>query len=176
MRTLIDVSILACALLASENPARAVDLILAAAAAGAFELLVPAELLVELADLLATRPYFVARVEPARREAFLALLAEIGTPTFPYLGPFPALTRDPEDDYLLAYALRDRADFLVTGDLDLLDLADAYALPRIVDAGGFVRELRARELVYYSCSARMTGGGTRRILGTPFDIDIRSSR
>lgn len=99
--------------------------------------------MVELADLLATRPYFVARVEPEQREAFLGLLARIGTAIVPYLGPFPALTRDPDDDYLLAYALRDRADFLVSGDLDLLDLADAYALPRIVDAGAFVRALRA---------------------------------
>ena len=143
-RALIDTSILARALLASENPARAVDLILAAAAAGAFALLLPPELLVELSDLLATRPYFVARVTPERREEFLALLEEVGIPTFPYRGPFPALTRDPGDDYLLAYALRDRADFLVTGDRDLLDLADAYEQPRIVDAGAFVRELRAR--------------------------------
>lgn len=33
-----------------------------------------------------------------------------------------ALTRDPKDDYLLAYALVGQADYLVTGDHDLLAL------------------------------------------------------
>lgn len=34
----------------------------------------------------------------------------------------PAVTRDPKDDYLLAYALVGKADYLVTGDKDLLVL------------------------------------------------------
>jgi len=34
----------------------------------------------------------------------------------------PALVRDPKDDYLLAHALVARADYLVTGDKDLLVL------------------------------------------------------
>ena len=55
------------------------------------------------------------------------------------------MARDPEDDYLLAYARRDRADFLVTGDRDLL--APEFAEPRILDPGAFVRELRDRGLV-----------------------------
>jgi predicted nucleic acid-binding protein len=36
--------------------------------------------------------------------------------------PIPAVTRDPKDDYLLAYALVGEADYLVTGDEDLLVL------------------------------------------------------
>ncbi len=36
--------------------------------------------------------------------------------------PIPALTRDPEDDYLIVYALIGRAEYLVTGDRDLLVL------------------------------------------------------
>jgi putative PIN family toxin of toxin-antitoxin system len=144
---LIDASILARALLASENPARAVDVMLTAGAVGAFELLLPPELLIELADLVATRPYFVARVTPERRAAFLTLLQEVGTPSSPYQDPFPALTRDPGDDYLLAYAQRDSADYLVTGDRDLLDLAADYSQPRIVDGGTFVRELRKLGLI-----------------------------
>lgn len=34
----------------------------------------------------------------------------------------PAVTRDPKDDYLLAYALVGQVDYLVTGDRDLLVL------------------------------------------------------
>lgn len=37
-------------------------------------------------------------------------------------GTIPAVTRDPKDDYLLAYAVVGAADYLVTGDEDLLIL------------------------------------------------------
>ncbi len=147
MRVLIDTSVLSRTLLASENPARAVDLILAAAFAGTFELLIPAELLVELSNLLTDRPYFATRVTTDQRTRFLQVLEEVGTPTFSYLGPFPRLPRDADDDYLLAYAMRDGVDILVTGDHDLLDLAAVVDSPRIVDAGRFVRDLRALGLI-----------------------------
>lgn len=148
MRVLIDTSVLSRALLALENPARAVDLILAAAVAGAFDLLIPAELLIELSDLLTDQPYFATRVTTNQRMRFLQVLEEVGTPTFPSLGPFPRLTRDPDDDYLLAFAIRDGADILVTGDHvtgdhGLLDLATVVDSPSIVDAGRFGRHLQA---------------------------------
>lgn len=53
----------------------------------------------------------------------------------------PAVTCDPKDDYLLAHAVVGRADFLVTGDSDLLILDRVEAL-RIVTAGELVRILR----------------------------------
>ena len=122
-------------------------MIISAASAGAFELVVPGELLIELTDVLTTRPSFTARVSPERCQGFIALIKAIGMPTPPYLGPFPSLTRDPNDDDLLAYALRDQVDFLVTGDRDLLDLADSFNPPKMIDPGSFVRELRSRGLV-----------------------------
>ena len=36
--------------------------------------------------------------------------------------PIPAVTRDPKDDYLLAHAVLGAADYLVSGDQDLLVL------------------------------------------------------
>ena len=48
----------------------------------------------------------------------------------------PAVTRDPKDDYLLAYALVGQADYLVTGDNDLLTL-DQVENVRIVTAHDF---------------------------------------
>jgi putative PIN family toxin of toxin-antitoxin system len=146
MRVIIDPSVLIRAMLPSTNPARAVDLIVGAALAGAFVLLLPPELRAELFARAEHRPYLAQRISPERRRAFAALLDGVGTPLPPFPRPFPARTRDPDDDYLLAYALRDRADFLVTGDRDLLELAPTIAPPRIVDPGAFVRELRARGL------------------------------
>ncbi len=99
----------------------------------------------ELSDTLETRPYLVQRIPSAERRAFLAGLIDVGAALPPLLGPYATTTRDPDDDYLLAYARRDRADFLVTGDRDLL--APEFAEPRILDPGAFVRELRDRGLV-----------------------------
>ena len=85
-------------------------------------------------------PHPVPRPVPGLSLQLLGLLA-------PFAPPFPPRTRDPKDDYLLAYALRDGADVLVTGDRDLLDSGDVFAPLRIVDPGEFVRELGARGLI-----------------------------
>lgn len=37
-------------------------------------------------------------------------------------GDYPSLCRDPKDDYLLELAVISSADFIVTGDKDLLEL------------------------------------------------------
>jgi len=144
MRTLIDASVLLRDPLPSRNPARAVDLIVAAAVAGAFDLLVPADLLDEITDKLATDPYISTRASPPHVDVLTGLLRRQAISLPPYRGPLPSLTRDPKDDYLLAYALRDRADYLVTGDRDLLVLAPDFPSTRIVDPGAFVRDLRLR--------------------------------
>ena len=149
MRVPIDASVLLRVLLPSANPARAVDVILAAAAAGAFTLLLPPELRAEVIEKAEARPALASQIAPGRARAFVALLAEIGLPLAPYSGPYPTLGRDADDDHLLAYALRDRADFLVTGDQDLLDLAPGFAPRRIVDPGAFVREQRAQGLIVH---------------------------
>ncbi len=44
--------------------------------------------------------------------------------------------RDPDDQWVLASAIESRADILVTGDRDLLDVAAAVRI-RIVDPRGF---------------------------------------
>lgn len=147
MRALIDASVLLRFPLPSMNPARAVDVIVQAALDEVFQLLQPPELSVELADKLATDPYFLSRVDPERVRVLAVVLSEVASTLPPYDAPFPTWTRDPDDDYLLAYALRYGADFLVTGDRDLLDLGEAFAPLRIVDPGEFVRELRARGLL-----------------------------
>lgn len=100
-----------------------------------------------MVDKVEIDPYLKARTTPERARVFLEALVGIGGLLPPLSAPSPVLTRDPKDDYLLAYAIRDRADVLVTGDEDLLALAPSIATPRIVDPGAFVRELRARGLI-----------------------------
>lgn len=57
-------------------------------------------------------------------------------------GLIPNYTRDPKDDYLIDAALRGQADYLVTGDFDLLALADDPAISvQIVSPSTFLAML-----------------------------------
>lgn len=51
-----------------------------------------------------------------------------------------ASTRDPKDDYLVALARTERADFIVTGDKDLLDRPEQ--LPLVVTPVAFEQLFR----------------------------------
>jgi putative PIN family toxin of toxin-antitoxin system len=55
-------------------------------------------------------------------EEFLAIFRCFGEEVARISEPIPAVTRDPKDDYLLAYALVGKADYLVAVDDDLLAL------------------------------------------------------
>jgi len=52
--------------------------------------------------------------------------------------------RDPEDQWVLASAIESRADVLVTGDRDLLDIASDAPI-KIVDPRGFWDLVRNKE-------------------------------
>ncbi len=60
-------------------------------------------------------------------------------PTVP--GPLGRIVRDAKDDYLLVHARTGNADFLVTGDKDLLALADSIPHPWIVSPADFLAAL-----------------------------------
>lgn len=70
-------------------------------------------------------------------------LAEIVVPT----PSVPVVVRDVDDEKILAEALGGRADYLVTGDKDLLTLADDNGLGslRIVSVTTFLHELDAEQ-------------------------------
>jgi len=52
--------------------------------------------------------------------------------------------RDADDAWILASAIEGRADALVTGDRDLLDIADAAPLP-ILNPRGFWEFVRTKQ-------------------------------
>lgn len=71
----------------------------------------------ELADVL-NRPRIRKYIPAEQAEEFLDLLCEVALLVCPEQGP--PLCRDPKDDYLLYTALAAQADYLVSGDNDLL--------------------------------------------------------
>jgi uncharacterized protein len=87
------------------------------------------ELLAELAEVIA-RERFAQRIAAAGLSATqlvqdYAQLAEIVTPQ-----PLPApVSRDPDDDHVLACALAAKAQLIVSGDDDLLSLHQYQGIP-----------------------------------------------
>ncbi len=73
----------------------------------------------ELADVL-NRPRIRKYISEVQAETFLDLLCEIALMVEPVQGP--TICRDPKDDYLLYMAIAAQADYLVSGDYDLLTL------------------------------------------------------
>ena len=80
-------------------------------------------MLAELASVLA-RPRRRRYVSLDEAERFAADLAGVTSLTPDPPPPHLAVCRDPADDYLVALARSTSADALVTGDQDLLSLAD----------------------------------------------------
>lgn len=96
---------------------------------GAFILHISDEQRAEIVDVL-SRPKFTERfkVSTAAVQGLLYLL-ETRALRAPLLDPLPLQVRDPKDYHILAAALGGGADYLVSGDADLLSLADD---PRLV--------------------------------------------
>ena len=139
MKAVLDTNVLVSAILIRGGNE---DRILRAWQHGAFELVLSAALLEEVSRVLAyPKLRRHRRFSEAEVVELLGLLAARSIVT-------PGLTtvrqcRDPEDDKFLAAGLEGGAQYLVTGDKDLLDL-EAYRGLRIVRPAAFLRLPRER--------------------------------
>ena len=91
-------------------------------------------LLAEIASVL-RRPRLRRYLSLDEAQRFVADLAAVTALTADAPLPHAALCRDPRDDYLVALAAHVGADAIVSGDRDLLELADppvAVLTPRAV--------------------------------------------
>jgi len=121
MRVLLDTNIFISYLL-SINSNRVVAKIVKAAVTGDYQLLIIEELLIEIIRTVQNKPDLQARIPLEVLEQLITILRTLAE-TIPTIeAKIPSLTRDPKDDYLLAYALVGGADYLVTDDKDLLVL------------------------------------------------------
>jgi putative PIN family toxin of toxin-antitoxin system len=116
-RVIVDANVFVAALLA---PRGACARVLLRWADGRYELLVSPLLLAEIERVL-RRPKFAGFISPAEIDGLLDALREDAT-LHNDPSPQSGLTRDPNDDYLVALALATHADCIVSGDNDLLDL------------------------------------------------------
>ena len=137
MRVLLDTNILISYLLAPGSDS-AVARIVAAGVLGKYILLLPEALLAELEATVSAKEYLVDRIAPEDVWELADILSTVSEMIGRIKDRIPAVTRDPKDDYLLAYALVGQADFLVTGDQDLLVLQQVEGV-RIVTPHDFAQ-------------------------------------
>lgn len=119
-RLVLDTNLLVSGLI---SPAGAPNRLLRLWQADAFVLLVTPALLEEITDVLVRpllrRRFALTAAEVEQFRTRLSLAAEMVQP----VASLPLSCRDPKDDMVLAAAFGGKADYLVTGDQDLLVLA-----------------------------------------------------
>jgi predicted nucleic acid-binding protein len=133
VRTVLDSSVLVAALV-TPNLASASRIILAAAAAGAVRLVV--------SDALEEEYRRAVEYRQVIRQAFVSGVVAVADRVLP--GEAKGLVAlDPADDMVLAAAIGGRADWVVSLDRHLIDLAEVDGV-RILRPGDFLVELRTR--------------------------------
>jgi putative PIN family toxin of toxin-antitoxin system len=132
MNVLIDTNVVLSAALRDKLPERAV---LFVATATDWRWLVTPEILTEYVDVL-RRPKFGLDQQTVERWSELLGMRTVNIGNPPNSPDFP---RDPRDAPFLAAALATSADFLVTGDKDLLSARDTV-VTRIVTIAEFCTE------------------------------------
>jgi uncharacterized protein len=137
MRIILDTNILLSALLSSVGaPGKLLD----AWERKAFTLVACDALVAELRDV-ASRPFFRARLRAGAAELLAAGVRDFSL--FCSDLPTGSVAPDPKDSYLLALAETSQAEFLVTGDKELLALK-RHKSTRIITSAAMIETLKAQ--------------------------------
>ncbi|MGA2118777.1 MAG: putative toxin-antitoxin system toxin component, PIN family [Bryobacteraceae bacterium] len=138
MRVVLDTNILLSSLL---SPLGAPAQLLDAWERNTFTLVACDELIAELREV-AGRPFFRARLRASKAELLAAGIRDFSF--FCRCLPSGPIAPDPKDSYLLALAEASQAEFLVTGDKQLLSLKRQKAT-RIITPAAMIEILKDAE-------------------------------
>lgn len=136
MKICIDANVLISYLL-NAAPERPPVRLLEYALQSRFELMVSETTLTEVQRSVRAKPYLSDRISSDEADDFVRLLRSFGTILPELEDEIPQVSRDRHDDYLIAHAVLEQVDFLVSGDRDLLVLGKIMGV-RIVSPAGFV--------------------------------------
>jgi putative PIN family toxin of toxin-antitoxin system len=137
LKAVIDTNVWVSALLGTGVPKKLKDHL----AQETFQAICSAQLVDELIDVLA-RPKFAGKITDIDAAELIRLLRTAALFIEPE--PISQTSRDPKDDVFLACAVAGGADYLVTGDDDLLVLLEIGAT-KIVTARQFLEALEGSE-------------------------------
>jgi putative PIN family toxin of toxin-antitoxin system len=144
MKVLIDANVFLSYLL-SPSLTSTISMVITACFTTDIEVLAPPELIAEIADKAATKRYFRKRVPQDKIDRFIQQLTSLAELPPPLEG-ITSYARDPKDDYVIAYGVVNDADYVVTGDADLLILQRVGTL-KIVAPADFLTILREEGLI-----------------------------
>lgn len=131
MRAVLDTNVIVSGLLSERGAARA---LLNLARGGSIELVTSPVLLDELEEVVER---FIPRAVAAEIRATVEEIACVVEPPL-----VRAVTRDPDDDHVLAAAITAHAVYLITRDRDLLTLGDYQGI-RILEPAPALHQIRA---------------------------------
>jgi putative PIN family toxin of toxin-antitoxin system len=140
MRVLADTNIFISYLLSPRKDSF-VTLLLEKIAEGKVTLLLPEALLSEIDKTIRRKPKLLEVITETVLESFLTLLQAISEEIPLITQEIPTVTRDPKDDYLIAYAVIGKADYLISVDKDLLVLGEVEGV-KMVHSGEFRQVLK----------------------------------
>jgi len=141
VRVLIDANIYLSFLVSPQNRSGSIEFLIEAAFTQRYRLLLPIDLIDEVAHSLETKPFFKQRVDPTTADQFLNAIKNVAEHIATPPGPLALVTRDPKDDYLIACAISSETDYLVSGDKDLLVIGDTFHPLKIRTPSAFLPEL-----------------------------------
>lgn len=142
MRILLDANVVL-SYLGSRYPERtAIHAILLAAESRELTLLHPEWTIAEIVRVVRERPAIASRVSDRRLTNVTDWISSIVSPTIMPAHPYPMVCRDPDDDAIVAAAIANDADLVVTLDNDLLALGE-HASVLFVKPGAALALLRA---------------------------------
>ena len=140
MRLFVDTNIFI-AYLISPRKDSFVTLLLEKIEEGEITLLVSEGLLDEIEVTVKRKAKLLKIIGEDRLAQFIAMLKLISEEIPKINEPIPPITRDPKDDYLIAYSVVGQADYLISGDKDLLVLEEIHGV-KILTSGEFRNILR----------------------------------
>ncbi len=101
----------------------------------------PGALLEELLLTATKKPHLASSLSLESLQTLVEVLHEVAELIPAITDPIPRVTRDPKEDYLLAYAVVGQANYLIAGDRDLLTL-DKVEQVAIVSPATFASLIR----------------------------------
>ena len=135
-RVLVDTNVYISYLLAPDREGAVADTI--RMILSSWRVIVPSELIDELLDVYERKTFLRRNITEDEFHAFLEWITVVGKAPISLTAPPDSRSRDSKDDYLLAYALVERVDYLVTGDKDLLALGRVEGV-QIINPVEFLR-------------------------------------
>lgn len=132
MRVVLDTNLWISYLL-TRNERSTIRQVVQAALAGKVDLIVPEELIAELRTS-ADYPHLTQRIAPDELNDVVRQIRRVAHIPSPLSQELKQYSRDRKDDYLVAYGLIYEADYLVTGDRDLLTLGRIERLQMVTPA------------------------------------------